>query len=104
MWGAGMDKEYRQKVRSLSFNLSDASNPELRARVLQGEVSPDQLVQMTPNELASKVPIPRTAARIPRIAARTPGIAARIRRTAATVLGLLEWPTAGPRFMSLDGG
>ena len=50
-----MDKEYRQKVRSLSYNLSDASNPELRARVLQGEVSPDQLVQMTPNELASKV-------------------------------------------------
>lgn len=50
-----MDKEYRQKVRSLSFNLSDASNPELRARVLQGEVTPDQLVQMTPNELASKV-------------------------------------------------
>lgn len=52
---AGMDKEYRQKVRSLSYNLSDASNPELRARVLQGEVTPDQLVQMTPNELASKV-------------------------------------------------
>ena len=50
-----MDKEYRQKVRSLSYNLSDASNPELRARVLQEEVSPDQLVQMTPNELASKV-------------------------------------------------
>lgn len=51
-----MDKEYRQKVRSLSYNLSDASNPELRARVLQGEVTPDRLVQMTPNELASKVP------------------------------------------------
>ncbi|KAL3147452.1 hypothetical protein ABBQ38_014510 [Trebouxia sp. C0009 RCD-2024] len=50
----GMDKEYRQKVRSLSYNLSDASNPELRARVLQGEVTPDRLVQMTPNELASK--------------------------------------------------
>lgn len=50
-----MDKEYRQKVRSLSYNLSDASNPELRARVLQGEVTPDRLVQMTPNELASKV-------------------------------------------------
>ena len=56
MCAAGMDKEYRQKVRSLSYNLSDASNPELRARVLQGEVTPDQLVQMSPNELASKVP------------------------------------------------
>lgn len=53
-----MDKEYRQKVRSLSYNLSDASNPELRARVLQGEVNPDRLVQMTPNELASKVTLP----------------------------------------------
>ena len=51
----GTDKEYRQKVRSLSYNLSDASNPELRARVLQGEVAPERLVQMTPNELASKV-------------------------------------------------
>ena len=50
-----MDKEYRQKVRSLSYNLSDASNPGLRARVLQEEVTPDQLVQMTPNQLASKV-------------------------------------------------
>lgn len=50
-----MDKEYRQKVRSLSFNLSDANNPELRARVLQGEVAPERLVSMTPNELASKV-------------------------------------------------
>lgn len=52
---AAIDKEYRQKVRSLSFNLSDASNPELRARVLQGEVAPERLVSMTPNELASKV-------------------------------------------------
>ena len=52
---AGTDKDYRQKVRSLSYNLSDASNPELRARVLQGEVTPDRLVQMTPAEMASKV-------------------------------------------------
>ena len=52
---AGSDKEYRQKVRSLSYNLSDASNPELRARVLQGEVAPDRLVHMTPTEMASKV-------------------------------------------------
>ncbi|KAA6422591.1 MAG: transcription elongation factor s [Trebouxia sp. A1-2] len=49
------DKEYRQKVRSLSYNLRDASNPELRARVLQGEVTPDRLVQMTPAEMASKM-------------------------------------------------
>ena len=52
---AGTDKEYRQKVRSLSYNLRDATNPELRARVLQGEVPPDRLVQMTPAEMASKV-------------------------------------------------
>ncbi len=52
---AGTDKEYRQKVRSLSYNLRDATNPELRARVLQGEVKPDRLVLMTPAEMASKV-------------------------------------------------
>jgi hypothetical protein len=28
------------QVRSLSFNLKDPANPDLRARVLQGEIDP----------------------------------------------------------------
>jgi transcription elongation factor S-II len=36
------------------FNLKDANNPDLRAKVLQGELPPDRLVRMSANELASK--------------------------------------------------
>ncbi|KAF6242159.1 transcription factor S-II, central domain-containing protein [Scenedesmus sp. NREL 46B-D3] len=45
--------EYGAKVRSLSFNLKDPANPDLRARVLQGQVDPQELVDMPPEELAS---------------------------------------------------
>jgi len=31
----GLSKEYKTKFRSLVFNLKDANNPDLRARVLQ---------------------------------------------------------------------
>lgn len=41
------------QVRTLSFNLKDASNPDLRARVLSGRISAARLVVMTPEELAS---------------------------------------------------
>eukprot|EP00798_Chlamydomonas_sp_ICE-L_P006239 gene6239-2859_t len=40
--------------RSLVFNLKDERNPDLRARVLHGELSPGDLVKLSPNELASK--------------------------------------------------
>ncbi|WIA30738.1 hypothetical protein OEZ86_000805 [Tetradesmus obliquus] len=45
--------EYGAKVRSLSFNFKDPSNPDLRARVLQGQIDPQELVDMSPEELAS---------------------------------------------------
>eukprot|EP00879_Flechtneria_rotunda_P017282 GHRR01018104.1.p1 GENE.GHRR01018104.1~~GHRR01018104.1.p1 ORF type:complete len:298 (+),score=133.00 GHRR01018104.1:663-1556(+) len=45
--------EYGAKVRSLSFNLKDASNPDLRARVVTGQIDPQQLVDMPAEELAS---------------------------------------------------
>mmetsp|Transcript_12607 Transcript_12607/g.31824 ORF Transcript_12607/g.31824 Transcript_12607/m.31824 type:complete len:898 (-) Transcript_12607:834-3527(-) len=50
----GVGKDYRAKYRSLHFNLKDPHNPSLRRRVLVGEISPSELVCMTPNELASK--------------------------------------------------
>ena len=48
-------KEYRTKYRTLSFNMKDANNPDLRARVLRKELLPDVLVRMSNLDLASKV-------------------------------------------------
>lgn len=47
-------KEYRAKFRSLHFNLKDPHNPQLRGRVIAGEVLPYDLVRMSAIELASK--------------------------------------------------
>ncbi|KAK2657971.1 hypothetical protein Ddye_011023 [Dipteronia dyeriana] len=41
------------KYRSVMFNIKDPKNPDLRRRVLLGEVSPDRLLSMTPEEMAS---------------------------------------------------
>lgn len=38
--------DYRAKIRSLSLNLKDKNNPELREQVLLGEISPEKLVVM----------------------------------------------------------
>ena len=43
--------EYRGKARSIGFNLK--RNEGLRARVLSGEVRPDELCAMSPDELAT---------------------------------------------------
>ncbi|RZS19510.1 hypothetical protein BHM03_00051919 [Ensete ventricosum] len=50
----GVNKKYKEKGRSLLFNLKDRSNPELRERVLSGEIAPERLCAMTAEELASK--------------------------------------------------
>ncbi|KAL5559231.1 hypothetical protein UlMin_035442 [Ulmus minor] len=50
----GVNKKYKEKGRSLLFNLKDPSNPELRERVMRGEISPERLCSMTAEELASK--------------------------------------------------
>lgn len=50
----GVNKKYREKARSLLFNLKDKSNPELRARVFSGEITPEALCSMTAEDLASK--------------------------------------------------
>ncbi|XP_030482129.2 uncharacterized protein LOC115699059 [Cannabis sativa] len=50
----GVNKKYKEKGRSLLFNLKDRNNPELRERVMRGEISPERLCSMTAEELASK--------------------------------------------------
>lgn len=49
-----VDKEYRTRARSLMFNLRDAANPQLRARVLASDLRPERIVGMSPQELANK--------------------------------------------------
>ncbi|RWV97158.1 hypothetical protein GW17_00040072 [Ensete ventricosum] len=41
------------KYRSLMFNLKDGNNTDLRRKVLLGEVKPEKLIIMTPEEMAS---------------------------------------------------
>jgi hypothetical protein len=50
----GVNKKYKEQGRSLLFNLKDKSNPELRERVLSGDIVPERLCSMTAEELASK--------------------------------------------------
>ncbi|XVF88203.1 hypothetical protein PTKIN_Ptkin19aG0031100 [Pterospermum kingtungense] len=50
----GVNKKYKEKGRSLLFNLKDRNNPELRERVVSGEIPPEQLCSMSAEELASK--------------------------------------------------
>ncbi|KAK4420032.1 PHD finger protein 3 [Sesamum alatum] len=50
----GVNKKYREKGRSLLFNLKDRNNPDLRERVMSGEILPERLCSMSAEELASK--------------------------------------------------
>ncbi|CAH2073055.1 unnamed protein product [Thlaspi arvense] len=50
----GVNKKYRERGRSLLFNLKDKNNPELRERVMSGDISAERLCSMTAEELASK--------------------------------------------------
>ncbi|XP_069091843.1 PHD finger protein 3 isoform X2 [Pleurodeles waltl] len=49
-----IDSKYKNKYRSLMFNLRDPKNNVLYKRVLKGDISPDHLIRMSPEELASK--------------------------------------------------
>lgn len=50
----GTTPGYRTKMRSLYSNLKDSKNPQLRQRVVGGEISPDRLYKMSPQEMASE--------------------------------------------------
>lgn len=49
----GVNANYKTKVRSLAFNMKDARNPDLRARVLEGDITGHVLVTLSSDELAS---------------------------------------------------
>ncbi|KAJ4970363.1 hypothetical protein NE237_003462 [Protea cynaroides] len=51
-WGRS-NGAHKFKYRSIMFNIQDPKNPDLRRRVLLGQIKPDRLLVMTPNELAS---------------------------------------------------
>nr|KJB27640.1 hypothetical protein B456_005G003700 [Gossypium raimondii] len=42
------------KYRSIMCNMKDPKNPDLRRKVLLGEVNPERLITMTPEEMASE--------------------------------------------------
>jgi hypothetical protein len=46
-------KDLAQQMRSIRYNLKDDKNEELRARFFCGELTPEQLSQMAPRELAN---------------------------------------------------
>nr|XP_033791241.1 PHD finger protein 3 isoform X2 [Geotrypetes seraphini] len=48
------DFKYKNKYRSLMFNLKDPKNNVLYKRVMKGEITPDHLIRMSPEELASR--------------------------------------------------
>lgn len=52
--GKTVNQEYRGKMRSLSLNLKDKSNPQFRRRVVEGELSAKKLVDLTAAEMASE--------------------------------------------------
>jgi hypothetical protein len=50
----GYGAEYKNKFRSISFNLKDPKNSNLRNRVLTGALPPEDLVKMTSEEMANQ--------------------------------------------------
>ena len=51
--GSGVDSKYKNKLRSLLFNLKDEKNTELVTRVVCGSITAEKLVSMDPKEMAS---------------------------------------------------
>ncbi|XP_050230131.1 transcription elongation factor TFIIS-like [Mercurialis annua] len=43
----------RAKYRSLLFNLKDPKNPDFRRKILLGTIKPEELADMSPQEMAS---------------------------------------------------
>jgi hypothetical protein len=49
--GGASSKDYKAKFRTLSFNLKDAKNPDLRRAVLNGQVAAADLLSLSAEEL-----------------------------------------------------
>ena len=48
------EAERKKKIRSILFNLGDPKNPDLRRKVLAGEIAAERLVAMSNAEMASE--------------------------------------------------
>jgi transcription elongation factor S-II len=57
----GVSVQYKNKFRQLHFNLKNDKNPDLRRKVVVGEITPDILLELTAEELASDVQKEETA-------------------------------------------
>ena len=51
----GYGEEFRQKMRSVLYNLKDDKNQDFRGKVLRGEVPPAKICTMEPHDMASEV-------------------------------------------------
>ncbi|KAI3994156.1 hypothetical protein MKX01_012413 [Papaver californicum] len=51
-WGRSNGAQ-KFKYRSIMFNIKDPKNPDFRRRVLIGEIKPESVINMTPEEMAS---------------------------------------------------
>ena len=49
----GTSSKYKTKFQQLHFNLKDSRNPDLRRKVVLGEIDPKELLVLSPEELAS---------------------------------------------------
>ena len=47
------EAEYKTRMRTIIFNLKDKKNPELRRRLVLGEISPEDFAVMSSEEMAS---------------------------------------------------
>lgn len=47
------DAEYKTRMRTIIFNLKDKKNPELRRRVVLGEITPEDFAVMSSEDMAS---------------------------------------------------
>lgn len=48
-----LTSKYKERFRTLHFNLKDDKNPQLRARVVLGQIIPKDLIHMTSEEMAN---------------------------------------------------
>lgn len=49
-----IDIQYKRRIQTLFLNLKDKKNPDLRRRVIQGEITTDRLATMETKEMASE--------------------------------------------------
>ncbi|ORX40349.1 elongation factor TFIIS domain 2-containing protein [Piromyces finnis] len=49
-----VDSKYKTKIMSLYLNLKDKSNPQLREKIINDDISASEFCQMSPTEMASE--------------------------------------------------